>query len=170
MTSQQSGSMNISLSLCLCLSLPLSQRASSFFFQPNNHHHLSQQVRVPTTTDHQLLLLPQSPICRRNSSCTRRSIPFLHRASFSPHPQPPAGPHRTVLLLLLRSKAVPPPVVCFLPGVPPRLRGGKDLLRARKEVPGSLVPTHTQKPQSLTAGQFPPSRGSAAAGRCQESV
>jgi hypothetical protein len=96
----------------------------------------------------------------------------LHRASFSPHPQPPAGPHRTVLLLL-RSKAVPPPpVVCFLPGVPPRLRGGKDLLRARKEVPGSLVPTHTHthKPQSLTAGQFPPSRGSAAAGRCQESV
>jgi hypothetical protein len=70
----------------------------------------------------------------------------LHRASFSPHPQPPAGPHRTVLLLL-RSKAVPPPVVCFLPGVPPRLRGGKDLLRARKEVPGSLVPTHTETPK-----------------------
>jgi hypothetical protein len=30
--------------------------------------------------------------------------------------------------------------------------------------------TERKKPQSLTAGQFPPTRGSAAAGRCQESV
>jgi hypothetical protein len=70
----------------------------------------------------------------------------LHRASFSPHPQPPAGPHRTVLLL--RSKATPLRRVCFLPGVPPRLRGGKRP-SSRAEVPGSRP--HTQKERNPKA-------------------
>jgi hypothetical protein len=80
----------------------------------------------------------------------------LHRASFSPHPQPPAGPHRTVLLLLrskaapLRSAFSPASLRVFEEAKTFFARGGPRL---------SSPHTHTQKPQSLTTGQFPPSPG-----------
>ncbi len=134
--------MNISLSLSLCLSLSLSPSlptSSLFLLQqppppqpagPRPHHH-----RPPTAATAAIPNLPKKRVLYKTIDSFLAPSLVLAPPSTSGRPPPHcAGAQQSS-----------PPPVCFLPGVPPRLRGGKDLLRARRSQ--ALVPTHTQTPK-----------------------
>ncbi len=172
MTSQQSGSVNISLSLslslCVSLSLSPNERALSSFNPTTTTTSASRSASPPPqTTNCCYCRNPQSAEETRLVqddrflSCTEpRSRPTLNLR------QAP-----TALCCCCCAAKQSPPLrsSAFSPASLRVFEEAKTFF-ARGRRSQALSSPHTQKPQSLTAGQFPPSRGSAAAGRCQESV
>ncbi len=171
MTSQQSGSMNISLCLCLCLcvcvSLPLSQRASSFFFNPT-----TATTTTTTSASRSASPPPQTTnccYCRNPQSAEETRLVQDDRflSCTEPRSRPTLNLRQAPTALCCCAAKQPPLRSAFSPA---SLRVFEEAKTFFARGGPRLSSPHTRNPKNLTAGQFPPSRGSAPAGRCQESV